>query len=125
MPYVELLAPPVPEATRAGVARAVTEGLCAAFGVGPQTVTTYFLDIPASHYAHAGVMGEAAGTPRILAKVHAYRRDTAARRAAARALTGPLAALYGVPEATLAVYFIERARDEVAHGGTLACDAEG
>jgi hypothetical protein len=46
------------------------------------------------------------------------------RRRAALALTAPLADAYGVPAATLAVYFFDRSRDEVAHGGLLSCDAD-
>ena len=42
----------------------------------------------------------------------------------ALALTAPLAEAYGVPAATLAVYFFDRSRDEVAHGGQLSCDAD-
>jgi len=124
MPYVEILAPPLGEEARRKVAAAVTEGLCEAFSVGPGTVTLYFLDIAPGAYAHAGAVGAEAGPQRILVKVHAYRRGVEARRAAAAALTAPLAALYGTVPKTLAVYFLDRARDEVAHGGHLASDVD-
>ncbi|MFC0407029.1 tautomerase family protein [Roseomonas elaeocarpi] len=124
MPYVEILAPPVLPETRQAVAEGVTAGICEAFAVGPQTVTLYFLDVAGAHYAHAGRAGEAAGTQRIFVKVHAYRRGVAERRAAAAALTPALARHYGVPEATLAIYFFDRAKDEVAHGGRLSSDVQ-
>lgn len=124
MPYVEILAPPLPAERRQQVANAVTEGICCAFAVGPETVTLYFLDIAPGAYAHAGLMGGLAEEQRIFVKVHAYRRGIAARRDAAAALTTPLAALYGITPKALAVYFLDRATDEVAHAGLLAADAE-
>ncbi len=124
MPYVELLAPPLPAGRRQQVATAVTDGICRAFSVGPETVTLFFLDIAPEAYAHAGLMGALPQEQRILVKVHAYRRSIPERRAAAAALTAPLAALYGAPVAALAVYFFDRAKDEVAHAGLLSSDAE-
>ena len=124
MPYVEILAPSLPAERRQQVAIAVTEGVCQAFSVGPETVTLYFLDIAPSAYAHAGVMDASPEEQRIFVKVHAYRRGIAERRHAAAALTAPLAALYGITPKALAVYFLDRATDEVAHAGLLAADAE-
>jgi phenylpyruvate tautomerase PptA (4-oxalocrotonate tautomerase family) len=121
MPFLEILAPVVPGPTRAAIARAATDAVCTALAVGAETVTLYFLDIEGQAYAHAGAMG---GPQRIFIKLHAYRRDVAARRRAAAGLTSPLAALYGVPEEAIALYFFDRALDEVAHGGRLSCDAE-
>lgn len=124
MPYVEILAPPLPAERRQQVASAVTEGVCRAFAVGPETVTLYFLDIAPGAYAHAGVMGGPPEEQRIFVKVHAYRRGIAARRDAAAAVTAPLATLYGTTPKALAVYFLDRATDEVAHAGLLSIDAE-
>ncbi|WP_043829394.1 hypothetical protein [Muricoccus aerilatus] len=124
MPYIEILAPPLPVERRQQVATAVTDGICRSFSVGPETVTLYFLDIAPSAYAHAGMMGPATGEQRIFVKVHAYRRSIPARREAAAALTAPLATLYGTTAKALAVYFFDRAKDEVAHAGFLSSDAE-
>lgn len=124
MPYVEILAPPLPAGRRQQVASAVTEGICQAFSVGPETVTLYFLEIAPGAYAHAGVLGALPEEQRIFVKVHAYRRGIAERRQAAASLTAPLAVLYGTTPKTLAVYFLDRAMDEVAHAGRLAADAE-
>ncbi len=119
MPFIEVIAPPLPEPRRQQVARGISDGICAAFGVGPQTVTSYFIEVPPSHCAHAGALGE---TQRLFIKVHAYRRGIAARRAAATVLTSVLAAGYGVPAKALAVYFLDREKDEVAHAGALSSD---
>jgi phenylpyruvate tautomerase PptA (4-oxalocrotonate tautomerase family) len=124
MPFIEILAPPIPAERRQEVATAVTDGICRSFSVGPETVTLYFLDIPPDAYAHAGTMGALPEEQRIFVKVHAYRRGTAERRAAAAAVTAPLAAIYGMQAAALAVYFFDRAKDEVAHAGLLSSDAE-
>ena len=120
MPFIEIIAPPLPEAARQAVAAGITTALCEAFAVGPQTVTAYFIEVPASHCAHAGALGE---TQRLFVKVHAYRRGVAERRRAAALLTPLLAAGYGVPAKALALYFLDRAPDEVAHAGVLASEA--
>ena len=59
---------------------------------------------------------------RILLKVHAFRRSEAERRAAAAALTLGVCAAYGVPGGDVAVYFLDRDKDEVAHDSRLASD---
>lgn len=122
MPYVEVLAPPAPPDRKACLAKSVTDGLMAAFGVGAQTITLYFLPIAAGDYAHAGEMGTQGAGQRILLKVHAFRRSEAERRAAAVALTLGTCAAYDVPGADVAVYFLDRERDEVAHDSKLASD---
>ena len=122
MPFLEILAPPVPDDTRQRIAAAATAAVCGAFAVPPETVTLYFLDVVGGAYAHAGRVGGSTA-PRIFVKLHAYRRDVAARRRAAAALAAPLAALYGQPAETVIVYFFDRAPDEVSHGGILSSDA--
>jgi phenylpyruvate tautomerase PptA (4-oxalocrotonate tautomerase family) len=122
MPYVEVLAPPAPPAARAALAKSVTDGLMAAFGVGAETVTLYFLPIASGDYAHAGVMGTPGAGQRILLKVHAFRRGKPERAAAASALTRAVSAAYGAPGSDVAVYFFDRDKDEVAHNARLASD---
>jgi phenylpyruvate tautomerase PptA (4-oxalocrotonate tautomerase family) len=122
MPYVEILSPPAPSDVKAHLARAITDGLTSAFDVGPQTVTLFFLPIISSDYAHAGEPGAQGGRQRILLKVHAFRRGTSARRAAATALTKAVCAAYGAEGADIAVYFFDREKDEVAHDSRLASD---
>ena len=122
MPYVEVLAPPVAPAAKAMLARSVTEGLMSAFGVGAQTITLFFLPVASVDYAHAGEMGGANSVQRILLKVHAFRRSADQRRAAAAALTDGVCAAYDVPGSLVAVYFLDRDKDEVAHDSRLASD---
>jgi phenylpyruvate tautomerase PptA (4-oxalocrotonate tautomerase family) len=122
MPYVEILAPPVSSDVKSKLAHAVTDGLTSAFDVGPQTVTLFFVPIISGDYAHAGELGAQNRSQRILLKLHAYRRGTAARRAAAAALTSAVCAAYGADGADVAVYFFDREKDEVAHDSKLASD---
>src|SRR4051794_34258751 len=122
MPYVEILAPPVAPGGKAMLAKSVTEGLMSAFGVGAQTITLYFLPVASDDYAHAGKMGAKDIGQRILLKVHAFRRSVAERRAAAAALTEGVCAAYGVEGSVVAVYFLDRDKDEVAHDSRLASD---
>ena len=122
MPYVEVLAPPASPDRKAVLARSITEGLISAFGVGAQTITLYFLPIVPGDYAHAGAMGVHHDRQRILLKVHAFRRSETERRAAAVALTTSVCTAYGASGSDVAVYFLDREKDEVAHDSRLASD---
>jgi phenylpyruvate tautomerase PptA (4-oxalocrotonate tautomerase family) len=122
MPYVEIFAPPVSLDGRVLLAKSITEGLMSAFGVAAQTITLYFLPIAPGDYAHAGEVGTQGLGQRILLKVHAFRRSAAERRVAAAALTEGVCAAYGVPGSDVAVYFLDRYKDEVAHDSKLASD---
>lgn len=122
MPYVEVLAPPASPEQKAALAKSVTDGLISAFGIGAETITLYFLPIGAGDYAHAGEMGVPGEGQRILLKVHAFRRGEAQRRVAAEALTRGVCDAYDAPGADVAVYFLDRAKDEVAHDSRLASD---
>ena len=122
MPYVEVLAPPASPDGRALLAKSITEGLMSAFGVGAHTITLYFLPIAPDQYAHAGEIGTQGVGQRILLKVHAFHRSQAERRAAAVALTKGVCAAYHVSGVDVAVYFLDRQKDEVAHDSKLASD---
>ncbi|WP_315833588.1 hypothetical protein [Bradyrhizobium prioriisuperbiae] len=122
MPYVEVLAPSAPPEHKAALAKSVTDSLMSAFNVGAETVTLYFLPIVPGDYAHAGEMGAQGAGQRILLKVHAFRRTEAARRAAAAALTRSVCTAYGVPADDVAIYFLDRDKNEVAHASILASD---
>jgi phenylpyruvate tautomerase PptA (4-oxalocrotonate tautomerase family) len=122
MPYVEILAPPVTPDGKALLAKSVTQGLMSAFGIDAEIITLYFLPVVPGDYAHAGEMGAKDIGQRILLKVHAFRRSVAERRAAAAALTEGVCAAYGVPGSAVAVYFLDRDKDEVAHDSILASD---
>ena len=122
MPFVEILAAPADAAARARLARSVTDGITRGFGVGPETVTIYVLPIEPGCYAHAGEMGTTTGAQRLFVKIHAFRRDVAKRRAVAASVTAAVAAALDADPADVAVYFLEREADEVAHGARLASD---
>lgn len=121
MPYLEILGPPADTDAKAKLTHNVTEAIMAGFGVGPETVTIYFLPISPGDYAHAGQLGGGPGQ-RILVKIHAFRRDVAKRRDVARAVTEAIALSLAANPDAIAVYFLDRDRDEVAHAGHLASD---
>ena len=122
MPYVEVLAPPAPPDRKHWLAKSLTDGLMTAFGCAAQTITLFFLPVAPADYAHAGEIGTQNASQRILLKVHAFRRSAEERRAAALALTWSVCIAYDVPGADVAVYFLDRERDEVAHDSKLASD---
>jgi phenylpyruvate tautomerase PptA (4-oxalocrotonate tautomerase family) len=122
MPYVEILAPRAAAERKALLVPAVTDGIVRGFDVVPSTVTIYFVPLGADDYAHEGIFGLPERGARVFVKVHAYRRSADRRRAAAEALTPALAACFDTPEHNVAIYFLDRERDEVAHEGHLASD---
>jgi phenylpyruvate tautomerase PptA (4-oxalocrotonate tautomerase family) len=122
MPYLEILAPRASTSAKRELARVVTDAVVRGFDVEPATVTIYFVPIGADDYAHAGEHGLPPAGARVFVKVHAYRRDADRRRAAAEAMTPALAACFDTGAHNVAVYFLDRERDEVAHEGHLASD---
>ena len=124
MPYLEILAPSAPETRKRAASRALTDGVVTSFGVEPSTVTLYFMPVAPHDYAHEGQLGhDGAGEgSRVFVMVHAYRRTPAQRRALAAAITPALAACFATSGGNVAVYFLDRERDEVAHDGHLASD---
>lgn len=120
MPFVEILAPPREPRVRAAAARAVTDAIVTGFEVARETVTIYTLGVASEDYAHAGEVGDDGRGQRIFVKIHAFRRSLAQRAAVAASVTGAVAAAYEVEPELVAVYFLDRAPDEVAHGGRLA-----
>ena len=125
MPYVEVIAPPSGAVRRAAFVRASTDALTTLFGVSAQTVTVYFVPVPTDGYGHDGELRHYDGPhARVLIKVHAYRRGVDIKRQAAAALTDAFAAASGAHPERIAVYFFDRAHDEVAHAGRLSCDPE-
>ncbi len=124
MPYVEILAPRATDAGKQAAAGAVTDGIVAGFDVPASTVTIYFVPHADGCYAHAGRLGAEPGEGRILVKVHAYRRTLAARRAVAAAMTPAIAACFDTDSRNVAIYFMDRERDEVAHDGRITGDED-
>ncbi|MES2533182.1 MAG: hypothetical protein V4636_19220 [Pseudomonadota bacterium] len=122
MPYVEFLAPPAAASEKRQLTQAVTDGIVRGFDVAPSTVTIYFVPVGAEDYAHAGEFGLPPTGARVFVKLHAYRRNADQRRAVAEAMTPAIAACFDTPAHNVAIYFIDRERDEVAHEGHLASD---
>lgn len=122
MPYVEILAPDAEPARKRELVTVVTRAIVEAFDVLPATITVYFQPVGADDYAHEGQFGLPARGARVFVKVHAYRRTAAQRRAAAAAMTPALATTFDTLGENVAVYFLDRERDEVAHDGHLASD---
>ena len=122
MPYIEILAPRAAESKKRPLSQAVTDSIVRGFGVTQSTVTIYFVPMGADDYAHAGDFGLPPAGARVFVKVHAYRRNPDQRRAVAEAMTPALAACFDTPVHNVAIYFLDRERDEVAHEGHLASD---
>jgi len=122
MPYVEILAPRASGPRKRELAGEMTRVIAGAFGVTASTVTIYFLPIDCDDYAHEGVLGDPEAGMRVFVKVHAYRRSLQERRAVAEAVTPAIAACFAVSTRDVAVYFMDRERDEVAHDGHMASD---
>ena len=121
MPFVEIIIPPRQSMDRAAVANRVTAALVRAFGISREIVSIYFIDIGADGYAHAGSIE--AAEQRLFVKVHAFRRVAEQRRRAAAAITTEIVTICNIPAQNIAVYFLEREPDEVAHAGRLASDS--
>ena len=126
MPYLEILAPRASDSNKRTASRALTDGVVESFAVSPSTVTLYFLPVEAANYAHEGHLGHDGGGEgqRVFVTVHAYRRTIAERRALAAAITQPLAECFATSSHNVAIYFLDRDRDEVAHDGHMASDED-
>ncbi|MDB5819773.1 MAG: hypothetical protein JWQ11_3413 [Rhizobacter sp.] len=122
MPYLEILAPTATSAAKRVLAKAATDAVVRGFNVMPSTVTLYFVPFATDDYAHEGVLGAPASNARVFVKVHAYRRSVEERRAVAAALTPALATCFDTTPQQVAVYFLDREQDEVAHEGHMASD---
>jgi phenylpyruvate tautomerase PptA (4-oxalocrotonate tautomerase family) len=121
MPFIEILGPELAPAPRHAAASGMTQGLAEAFGIPAAIITIYFQPVPAPLYVHAGAppAGEAM---RVFIKVHAFPRETPKKRRAAALMTAAYAQAAGVEPKSIAIYFLDRAPEDVAHGGVLACD---
>lgn len=120
MPFLEIFDFEATPDERRKATKLMTESLCEAYGIAPDIISAYFFSIDENSYAHCGIYGYQSDIKRIFVKVHAFRRSVEHRRKAARMLTDAFAASYGVPEKSVAIYFLDRDPDEVSHAGMLA-----
>lgn len=122
MPFIEVVGPPLDLHPRQVAARGLTEALVGAYGISPDIVTVYFLDVAPGHYAHAGEVGIATGGQRAFIKVFAFPRPVEKRREAARTLSAAATAATGWAGKDVIVYFFDVAPDAAAHAGVLQSD---
>lgn len=121
MPFIEITGVDHEDALRRRLSARLTGDLAEAFDISREIVTVYFQTIEPRDYAHAGELAPPAET-RTFLKVHAFRRDVAMKRRAAKAMTDAFVATTGVDPKNVVIYFFDRDPQDVAHGGTLACD---
>lgn len=121
MPFLDITVFEHSRAQRAALSRRVTEALTAAWAIEADIVTLYFQVLRDDDCAHAGALVPAPQA-RVFVKVHAFPRPVALKRAAAAAMTRALAEELQLPPKAVAIYFLDRERHDVAHGGVLAVD---
>ena len=119
MPFIEILGFERDVSRRRKAAEDLTRGLAEAYGISPEIISTYFITLDGTDYAHAGDLDPGADDERVFVKLHAYARDEDLRAAAAAALTKAIAEAYAIRPKNVAVYFLERASSEVSHEGKL------
>jgi phenylpyruvate tautomerase PptA (4-oxalocrotonate tautomerase family) len=107
---------------RGKATRLMTKALEEAYGIGPEIISAYFIDVSQNSYGHEGAFPADPDNQRIFVKVHAFRRPDNLRRIAARTLTDAVAEAYEAPPKNVAVYFFDRDPDQVSHAGLLASD---
>lgn len=88
-----------------------------AFEVAAQVVGVFFVEAPARDASHAVAPRRAC--PRVFVKVHAIGRSPTLRKKLAGMLSSVLAGHYAIDPACIAIYFFDRAADEIAYGGSL------
>lgn len=122
MPFFEVYDFNAPPGVRADATRRMTAALCDAYGIEPDIVSAYFVDVGRESYGHCGLFGEKTQENRIFIKLHAFPRPDEARRAAARAITEAVARAYDMPSKLVAIYFFDRDSSQISHNGVLASD---
>lgn len=122
MPYIEVYDFDADTAQRTEATRAITDSLALTYEISASIITVFFHSVTPQNYGHEGFFGDKAAPGRIFIKLHAYPRSDQMRRNAAVRITASVAAAYGASPACIALYFLERQTNEVAHAGRLACD---
>lgn len=123
MPFIEVTGFDQKEVIRRKLASGLTTALARAFGIGEDIVTVYFQPVDPLHYAHGGVLAPD-GKERTFIKVHAFPREVALKREAARHMCEAASAALDVPSKNVVIYFFDRPAHDVAHAGVLASDEQ-
>jgi phenylpyruvate tautomerase PptA (4-oxalocrotonate tautomerase family) len=122
MPFIEIVGVAPDQSRRAELCELLTEEMAQVLNISAEIITIYFFDIAPHQYAHAGKL-EGPDRNRVFLKIHAFARDVRYRRQLAESLTEILVKVCEWPRIEIAIYFFERAPEEVAHGGVLESDA--
>ena len=121
MPFIEITGEDRSDSVRTQLCAKLTQSLAQAFDISPEIVTIYFHPIAARDYGHAGEFAPPVAIRNFL-KVHAFPRELARKRRAARSMTEAFVEATGIEPKNVVIYFFDRDPQDVAHGGNLACD---
>ncbi len=121
MPFVEISGLDVDAETFEKVAVGVTDAIVETLSVSADTVTIYAAPHHPSRYAHGGDI-EHPTRRRLFIKLNILARSIEVRRRAAAAVCNALSGATGHNPRDIAIYFIERALEQVSHAGILECD---
>jgi hypothetical protein len=123
MAFIEVLGFEVDDEKRSSVSKEMTDELTRILNVSSDTVSIYYLTVVPTHYAHAGALASTSRR-RLFIKVHLLTRSRDVMRSAARSIADIVARGFQHDPRDIAVYFLGRQRDEVAHGGLLESDRD-
>lgn len=121
MPFIEITGDDRSDPVRKQLCARLTKSLAQAFDISPEIVTIYFHPVAARDYGHAGELAPRAAIRNFL-KVHAFPRELAMKRRAARSMTDAFVEATSAAPKDVVIYFFDRDPQDVAHGGILACD---
>lgn len=121
MPFVEISGLDVDADTFEKVAVRVTDAIVETLSVSADTVTIYAAPDQPSRYAHGGSV-ESPTRRRLFVKLNILARSIEVRRKAAAAVCDALSGPTGHNPRDIAIYFLERALEQVSHAGILECD---
>lgn len=122
VPFIEVTGFDQNQEVRRRLSRELTDALASSFSISEEIVTVYYFVLAPTDYAHAGVLAPA-GEPRTFIKVHAFPREVALKREAARRMCEAAAGVLGLAPKNVIIYFFDRPAHDVAHAGVLASDA--
>jgi len=123
MAFIEIVGFDVSYERRSLVFQQITDELTRILDVSSDTISIYYFSVAPADYAHAGTLACAARR-RIFIKVHLLSRSGAIVRAAAKSIAEIVAAGFDHDLRDVAIYFLSRQPEEVAHGGTLESDRQ-
>lgn len=122
MPFIQVFDFDDQRGARRGFVGEATEAIASRLQVDMSSITFYFSNLAAQDYGQSGYHAERVPYRRLFVHFHSYARPDDSKREIASALTRIIAQRYATPAEHVAIYFFDRLKNEVAHGGTLACD---